>query len=268
MHALDQQKLPTLTPTMLATFARCPQQYAFKYVQKLKPVEETFSPDLARGNAAHNVLGAVLRQFQRTQAFPINLQERAESQLPRDGYAGDEAWEADVEKVVGWVKWALMAFDGTARVVAVERPFEYVFPGNGDCASFRLRAIVDLVLEHPDGSIEHLDWKTGTGYRIDPIQNVVSRIVVGQAFPKQPHLLSSTAFLASETTRTDELAYDEVKAGWGTIKELAAAIMAEREFFPISNPLCPWCPFSGQGCSLFPASDAPDEMTEWLEGAA
>src|SRR3712207_8209564 len=56
-----------------------------------------------------------------------------------------------------------------------------------------------------------------------------------QAFTKRPRLLSSTAFLASEATRTDELTKDEVKAVWGTIKRLAVTIMAERDFLPVSD---------------------------------
>ena len=259
--------IPTFTPSMLASFERCPHQYHRKYVQKLRP-PEPFNPGFACGNAAHEALRSLFESYRRRQAFPIDLRERVEAQLPRPAYADARAWAGDAEKVLGWVKWALTAFDGTTRVVAVERWFEYAFPGNGGCPPFRLRHRVDLGLEHDDGTIEHLDWKTGEGYRVDELQNAAARIVVGRAFPDRPRVLSSTAFLANEAVRTDELTYDSVKAAWGRIKALVAGIAAERDWLPVSNPLCPWCPFYGRGCSLYPAGEGTDAMTDWLEGAA
>ena len=262
-----RRKISTFTPSMLAAFERCPHQYFLRYVQKLRP-PEPFNPAFARGNAAHEVLRQSFEHYRRLRAFPIDLRGRVEAQLPRPPYADERAWAADVEKVLGWVRWALAAFDGSARVLAAERWFEYRFPGNAGCAPFRLRHRVDLALEHEDGSVEHLDWKGGDGYRVDALQNVAARIVVGRAFPDRPRIRSSTAFLANEAARTDELTYDEVKADWGRIKELAGAIMAERDWLPVSNPLCPWCPFYGQGCPIYPAGEEPDAMTGWLEESA
>ncbi len=261
------QPVPTFTPSMLAAFERCPHQYVRRYVEKHRP-PEPFNPGFARGTAAHEVLGALFECYRHRQGFPIDLRERVEARLPRVGYADERAWVADVEIVLGWVKWALLSFDGTARVVAVERWFEYAFPGTAGCPPFRLRHRVDLALEHPDGAIEHLDWKGGEGYRVDELQNAAARIVVGRAFPDRPRILSSTAFLANEAVRTDELTFDQVKTVWGRIKDLAAGMMAERDWLPVSNPLCPWCPFYGQGCPLYPADEGPDAMTDWLEGAA
>jgi hypothetical protein len=262
-------KIPTFTPTMLASFERCPQQYQLKYVLKERPAED-FSANLACGSAVHRVLASFFEQFRRTGGFPIDLRQRVQAQLPIAQHPSEEAWVADVERVLGWVKWALSAFDGTARVVAVERSYEYLFPGSRDGAfpAFRLRHTVDLVLEREEGAIEHLDWKTGNGYRIDDLQNVAARIVVGQAFPDRPRFLSSTAFLANEAMRTDELSYEAIKVVWEGIKGLVQAISIEQDWLPVANPLCPWCVFYGQGCPLYPGVDAPDAMTGWLEAGA
>ena len=139
--------IPTFTPAMLALFERCPQQYFLKYVQKRK-VPETFSSDLACGNAAHTVLHGVLAVYQRTGGYPINLRERVEDALPSEPYSCSEAWAKDVERVLSWVKGGLTSIDETAQVLAVERWMEYLFPGTVDCPSFRLRHRLDLILEH------------------------------------------------------------------------------------------------------------------------
>jgi RecB family exonuclease len=253
---------------MLATFERCPHQYDRKYVQKNK-VAEPFSPALACGNAAHTVLASVLEVYRRTGGIPIDLRERVERELPRMQYLVDAAWLTDVEQVLGWVKWALGSLDETAKVLMVERWLEYTYPGNGDCPPFRLRHRIDLGLQHPDGTIEHRDWKTGKRTEVDTLQNVAARIVFRQALPEPSRVLSSTAFLTSSVMQTDELTREEVKTEWNHLKRLVAGIKTEREWLPLSNALCPWCPYYQRGCALYRSSDEGSASTTiWLEGAA
>jgi len=53
------------------------------------------------------------------------------------------------------------------------------------------------------------------------------------------------------------------------MKQIARQIITERGWLPVSNPLCPWCPYYQQGCSLYGAPDGgSDATTDWLEGAA
>jgi hypothetical protein len=154
-------------------------------------------------------------------------------------------------------------------VALVERWLEYRFPGCADCPPFLLRHRIDLVLEHEDGRLEHRDWKSGARTEVDELQNVAARIVVRQAFPDHPHILSSTAFLSHDVVQIDELTREQVQSAWKRIKRLAAGSMAEREWNPVSNGLCPWCPFYQRDCPLYPApASEPDATTDWLEGAA
>jgi hypothetical protein len=260
--------IPTFTPAMLATFERCPHQYLRKYVEKTGSTQ-AIGHDLACGTAAHTVLHGVLDTYRRTGGYPINLRERVEYALLGSRYPDGGPWSTDVERVVAWVKAALGGIDETARVTQVERWMEYRYPGCADCPPFLLRHRIDLVLEHQDGTLEHRDWKTGTRVEVDELQNVAARIVVRQAFPEHPRILSSTAFVAHEVVQIDELTPEQVRSGWQRIKQLAAGIAAEREWLPVSNALCPWCPFYQRGCSLYGSADSgPGATTAWLEGAA
>jgi hypothetical protein len=260
--------IPTFTPGMLASFERCPHQYFLKHVQKLK-VPQSFSPDLSCGNVAHTVLHGVLDVYRATGGYPINLRERVEDTLPSDPYGDGGTWAMDVDRVLSWVKVALSSVDETAQVIAVERWMEYPFPGNAECPSFRLRHRVDLVLEHEDGTLEHRDWKGGKRAEVDLMQHVAARIVVRHAFPDHSCILSSTVFLSHGIVQIDELTREQVGAEWRHMKKIAKQIITERGWHPVSNPLCPWCPFYQQGCSLYSVPDGgPDATTDWLEGAA
>jgi hypothetical protein len=260
--------IPTFTPTMLDTFGRCPLQFRRKYVEKQKP-PQPFSRDFACGIAAHEVLHGVMEVYRRTGGYPIDLRRRAEDALPDAPYSDAADRAADVDRVVAWVKNALGGIADDARVLQVERWMEYRFPGCADCPAFLLRHRVDLVLEHSDGALEHRDWKTGSRTEVDALQNAAARIVVRTAFPNHERILSSTAFLARGAVQIDELTRDQVRAEWQRIKRLAAGAMAERDWLPTSNALCPWCPFYQRGCPLYPdPASSPDATTDWLEGAA
>jgi hypothetical protein len=265
---LNVTSIRTVTPTMLSTFERCPHQFHLRYVEKTTS-PQSFSPDLACANAAHAVLHGVFDVYRRTGGYPINLRERVEDALPSAPYLDGAFWAMDVERVLGWVKWALGSIDETARVVLVERWLEYAFPGNEDWSPFRLRHRIDIVFEHADGTLEHRDWKSGKRAEVDALQTVAARILVRQAFPDHQRILSSTGFLALRLMQIDELTREQVSTEWQRMKRLTTQITKERDWHPVSNPLCPWCPFYQRGCSLYGASDGkPDGTTAWLEGAA
>ena len=67
----------------------------------------------------------------------------------------------------------------------------------------------------------------------------------------------------------DELTREQVQSAWKRIKRLATGVAAERDWLPVSNALCPWCPVYQRGCPLYPApASGTDATTAWLEGAA
>lgn len=259
--------VPIFTPAMLSLYERCPQQYFLKYVQKCK-VPKIHNPALVCGNVAHTVLEGVLEVYRRTGGYPVNLRERIEDTLPSGAFPDGEAWATTVEEILGKVKGALSSIPATARVLAVERWLENPFPGSANCPPFTLRHRPDLIFEHEDPVLEHRDWKDGQRAQVDRMQQVAARIVVRRTFRDHLRLLSSTVFLSHGIVQIDELTRDQVCTEWEHMKHLEKQIMAERDWAPVSNALCPWCPFYQRGCALYEASDeGPDELTTWLEGA-
>ena len=264
-------RIPALTPTKLATYERCPRQYRHKYLDKWY-APQPFNRDLACGTAAHAVLHGVMDVYRRTGGYPIDLRERVEDALPTRRSADSADWATDVGRVLAWVKPALASIDESARVVGVERWLELRFPGNDECGPFLLRHCVDLILEHPDGTVEHRDWKTGKRAEVDALQTLVARMVVGHAYrrasPTPPRILSSTAFLEHGLVQVDELPRAALLAEWRRIVRSASRIMTEQDWHPRSNALCPWCPLYQNGCELYGAPDAATDRPSRQDGAA
>ncbi len=267
MYPTSRSRLPVFTPTQLTTYRQCPEKYHAKYIERRR-VQEPFNPALARGNAAHTVLAECFEEYRRRKAFPIDLRARIDAQLPRLPYPDDRARDTDLDMVLQQVQFALCEFDGRARVLAIEGTYDFPYRGDPDCPPFILRAKVDRVLYHDDAGLEHSDYKTGARAEVDAIQNVASRIIVRHNFVDEyAYIRSSTVFLALHATRSEELTRAQVQETWREVKQLVNAILTGADWRPIRSPLCTWCPFFGNGCSLDPAEGEGDETADWLGGA-
>lgn len=266
--APSRSRLPVFYPSHLNLYRQCPEKYFHKYVERRR-VQEPFSPALAKGIVAHAILAACFDEYRCQRSLPTDLRARIAAQLPRLPYPDGHAWNLDVEAVLGHVQFALMEFEGTARVLATEGTYDYPYRGGSDCPPFILRVKVDRVLYHDDAGLEHSDYKTGARQEVDPIQNVASRIVVRHNFHDEyAYIRSSTLFLASRSTRSEELTREQVQETWREIKQIVNAILAVKAWPPKRSTLCEWCPFYGNGCSLDPVEGEGDAMAEWLDGAA
>jgi len=256
-------RVPAFTPTKLSTYRRCPAAYASRYIERTSTPSEP-NPTLARAIGAHSVIAHALTEYLRQETFPVHLRDLVAAQLPAKDYIDANHRESDIDLTLSWVHRALRHFDGTHSIVAVERTFEYVYRGSEEWPEFALRSTVDLVLEHRDGMIEHIDWKTGSSTWYDAVQTVSSRIVVGAVYPDRK-ICSTTVYLGSGTSRSAVLTRPDILETWGEIKALVRSILHDDNWRPQSNPLCPFCPSYFHGCSLYPGAVESDSMTDWLE---
>lgn len=253
-----------LTPTKLTTFQRCPQQYYLRYVVRSQS-SEPLSLALVRGNAAHDVLAQAFTKFQNERAFPVNLRDRVGARLPRQSYEDSRHWEEDVELVVEWVHSALNWFDGSADILCVERQFDRRVNESEESPSFVLRAKTDLLLERPDGNLEIVDWKTSSNGRIDMMQNVATRILVGKQDVYRGRKVHNTVvFLPTSDVHSEMIGREVIIEIGAEIKRLAREIATDSEWEPVANPLCDYCPFINT-CSLYAANG---EVDDWLDDVA
>jgi hypothetical protein len=245
---IARQRPKTYWPTNLQTFKRCPRDYYLRYVERHKVTRE-FDPLMTRGQVTHNLLAQAFDSWKRLGTFPDNLRQRAAGRLPHDKYDSDAQYAYELDLVLDLVDRALNWFDRSATVIATEKTYEYAYAGSRDAPPFSLKTRIDLVLQHDDASLEHVDWKTGSRAWVDEIQNVTGRIVVGRAF-QEPRVRSTTYFLGGTTSKSRALDQEGVHTVWKEIKDLVAAIETEESWSPIPNQLCNHCPFKRNGCPL------------------
>lgn len=173
--------------------------------------------------------------------------------------------------------------DGAAATVLLAETtlgFNHRPPGR---PAFRLEARLDLVVLHPDGTLEHVDYKTGR-FEVDEAQNLIARLVVGR---NADALAAGRAFAGNEAIRTSVLYLgerrgwsriyrrDEARQEWEALRETATAIVAgaatpvvgSLSWLPRRNALCGFCPFVDV-CSATAADAADDAMAAWLSAPA
>lgn len=251
-------------PSQLNLYRQCPERYHHKYVLRERVAEE-FSRPLAVGIATHELAAVCFKEQLNHGAMPAFLEQRAEDLLPATAYPSIllPFYRDDIASVVSTVKWMLSRFSGAERIVGIERTLSYAFSGNASCDPFTLRAKIDLVVEHPDGTLEHIDFKTGR-FKRDPIQEISSRIVMGAAYGRDfpyPKIRSTILFGAEQRVVSETLSKEDCLPTWREIREIANTIMTGSCWAPETSPLCEWCPYFENGCSLSASN------TSWSDAA-
>lgn len=260
-------RLPIFWPSQLKLYLDCPERYYHKYVARTRAMEP-FSRDLARGIALHAVLADCFSEFQRSRDFPSNVRKRVEGQLRQQAYPAElsSVCSEDADDVTAYVLWVLSEFDSAAEVLGVEQTLSYYYRATQGSSPCLFRAKVDLVVAHADGTLEHIDFKAGK-VRSDPIQEVMSRIVLASEYCERfPVIRTSTVFVAERKRISAVLERDECRETWQTIKRAIAEVQSQPVWKPSPSPFCGTCPYFNNGCSAGLAGTGADELADWLDG--
>ena len=255
MSVARGDRAPAFWPNHLKTYKDCPQRYYLQFVRKRKGRLVDTSA-MKRGQVTHNVLAQAFRYFGACNIFPDGLDKRITERLSVDDYPSRAHWQQDVRVIGDWVENAIESFDTRKSVLAVEKTYEFPFPGRVTEPAFILNARVDLVLRLDGGAVEHVDWKTGKRGWVDELQSVAARLSVGKTL-QEPRVVSTVNFLSAangEFEDSAELSRAEVRAGWVEIKRLATDICTDQHWTPKQGPLCNWCPYYQHGCKLHRAT--------------
>lgn len=273
---------PILYPKHLNLYAQCPERYYHERIER-RGDAQTRSTALARGIAVHEVLSSVVKDYEAffnehgVPAVPSDLRLRAERALPRDAYPDGASWAKDLDALVAEVQFGVAYLDGEARVLATEATFQYPYGGSDECPRFVLAVKVDAVLlRHDDDGrafLDVVDWKGGTGLWHDPIQELACRIAIQynakRRFDVDPAFIqNTTVYVSARAHRSVVIPTSEGQQRWSDLKQLASGIVLAAEWAPNPSPLCEWCPYFGNGCSLDAQKDQSDDVALWLGAPA
>jgi hypothetical protein len=272
---------PILYPKHLNLFAQCPERYFHERVER-RTTDQQRSLAMVRGIAAHDVMSGVANEYEAffqahgVPAVPSNLDLRVQRALPRDANPDADAWARDVNALTKQIKHGVAYLDGDARVLTTEATYHYPHPGDSACPPFILAAKVDLVLlrQSADGAtfIDVVDWKSGASSKLDAVQELANRVIVQHNARRRlgvepAFIQNTTMYFGTGAQRSIVIADEEGRQRWAALKQLAAGILRSVDWPPNPSPLCEWCPFFGNGCSLEERREEPDAVRSWLEPA-
>lgn len=242
----SEMKRPyTFFPTAINTYRDCPEKYYHQYIRKLKrPMP--FSRPMVTGGATHRTIARVLPQFLQTGEIAADLDARAMQELSTTTYPDDERefLEQDTQRVVELTHTALEMMPAGAQSLLQERKL-YARVGGG----VQVAAQIDLVLQRPDGTVEHVDFKTGRR-RDNTVQSLIARTVVGRRFRVAEEIRTTTLYLAQRKLDSDTLNREEVRPAWEKIARDIKDMRSLDHFQPRPGPLCEYCPYKARDCSV------------------
>jgi len=263
---------PMFFPNHLTSYHQCPERY---YWDRVKGRRKEFppGPELIRGIAIHDALNEIAKHYQKHGVVPTDLAERVQRVLPRRAYPSPHTWEQDIESVVNEVEFGATVFDGDGKVLSSEAIYDYHYKRGQDCLPFVLAAKVDLVMLRQDSDgkpfLDVMDFKSGSG-NVEPIQELACRIVVknhansfGVAFDYIQNSTVRTRVGKIEPTILDD---DDFRKGWRQITQIVSSLIEGSDWHPIRSPLCEWCPYYMDGCSIAPDGGGDDPLGDWLDG--
>jgi hypothetical protein len=245
-----------LSPASLNAYFRCPRKFQWRYIRKVK-TPYVFKPHLAFGGATHKAIARCLGD-QLDQQPQQTFESYATTYVGRERYPDDggAALRAEhIPQVVEHMDRGLGALPTGYRVHSVEREYRYriALPDLDD--AILLTSKVDLVIEHGDDLVDHVDFKTGS-QQGDPFQNLLSRITVKHAFDARrkldglPELDSAKLRTINLLTRDGTyLVYPADRnahaATWQSIRQTISEIGRDTEWRPRPDPpVCRFCEFA------------------------
>jgi RecB family exonuclease len=286
--------LKSYSYSSLDTFRKCPQQFKFRYLDKI-PVPKKVSADQYLGNTVHRVLQQLYKQGANGVLIPLDKAKQlymsewekvntdsiavVSNYLGIDDYIrlGDEMLVRHYEKYQPFNQGTLL---GT------EVNLTFTLPGT----AFKLRAIIDKFWKREDGTIEIADFKTGQHLvraQDDAFyyQMGLYQVAVQSSYPMLEKIELAQYFLRMDEVVSRSLSPEEVDQVTEDFKNaIIATLTAERmDDFPTQEgPLCSYCDYyhlcpakrhakmleegeaeDGEGKSL--PQQAYEKTTEYLE---
>lgn len=238
----------TFFPTAINTYRQCPQRYLLQYIRKVRR-PHPFSAALVKGGATHRLLARHVRPYLHTGRIPARLLEEAHREIATTDYPANERkhMARDAEEVAELTIAGLEMLPLGARPVIVERNLYALLDGG----PVQLGARVDLVVQHEDATVEHIDFKTGKRRPDDRLQMLISRIVVGNRMREAPRILTTTLYLQQRQADSNPLAGAEFQADWRELKATIREIRTATDWPPIPGPLCDYCPYKSRDCAAW-----------------
>lgn len=240
-----------VTPAHLSTYARCARQYDLQFRRRRRGAFTPATSAMTEGIVLHGVLRDWFRSHRDgwaatdPEAIARSIRAGVWRGLDADGYGTPTEHLVALRAVADDAAWCLEQIPADVTVRWTER----TLPSDAVAVAgipVRFEARVDLVVEHGDGEIEHVDFKTGGPREDHWIQRAVERLVVGTAHPATPDRPATrTTTLYARTRQADSGQHTpESFAGVrAELRDLTVRMLTDETAEPSPSALCEWCRF-------------------------
>jgi len=250
----------------------CPRRYRFGYVER-RPKDRPVPPTWRFGTVVHAALEAAWKAAIEAPAdtpvsahLPLAL-EALDAALMKEGLDTDEDRTRGIDVVTRALESDVVrgqALDPDvdlppARPVGVEEALR----GRID-AEHRIIGFVDLVLEHPDGTIELVDHKvTSRRATPDELHDDFQLNLYGQLararFPRATGIVATHHYPTGPDAVSVRLDEDAMARAELRVRDAARAIAQDTTFTPVPSERCrhcPWQPSCPEGTGWVEANGA------------
>ncbi|MCA9833271.1 MAG: PD-(D/E)XK nuclease family protein [Thermomicrobiales bacterium] len=251
----------SLSPTSLKTYSQCAYRIRLQYVDEI-PRPDIFVPFFAIGNATHSALGTIAQQMKL--GVPTigekEIRMLCSFHMPMHHYPSEEAWEAEVQKVLRWVdtgKRYLQRLQ-VEEWLLIEHWEAREIPLLPTKARYKLGAKPDLVVRRRDEEGEPLihiiDYKTGQ-VREEPDVPVIQRFALRPLLQEWTGDASAAnvrftwIWLDENYPRDVDVSVEHCNHAWPEIMAQMESLVSEAIFAPTPGWYCRYCPYYQNYCT-------------------
>jgi putative RecB family exonuclease len=259
----------------LSSFENCPQQFAFRYIDKIQTDAESIESFV--GRRVHEILERLYHHVERYGQPPSLSQVR-------DRFRKD--WTLRWHPAVRIVKqeFDIAHYQGIGErclenyyrghypfdhgeTVAIEKEISFTLAGD---EGFRMRGVIDRVVRLAPGRYEIHDYKTG-GYipprsRIEKDRQLaLYQVGIEQIYGDVEDVALIWHYLAHKQTLRSSRTREQLEELQRKTVSLIRELESTTEFPARTGPLCRWCDYQ-EICSA--VAPPPEPSTETADGAS
>ncbi|MDH3891305.1 MAG: PD-(D/E)XK nuclease family protein [candidate division Zixibacteria bacterium] len=247
--------LTTFSHSSLGSFRRCPKQFQFRYVDKLK-VPRVITPDTYLGTAVHRILRKLYKLGADQIVMPLeeavaeyqtewNKIDLAHLQVQSEHYTVDDYIRIGEDMLrQHYEKYQPFNF---GKLLGTELYLSFELPNT----PFKVRGYIDKLWRRVDGTVEICDYKTGMtiarpqdeGYRW---QMGIYELAVRATWPQHETIEVAQHFLRQDEIVRYRMTIDDLDLLTEDIRNVVMEIhQADRtQNFPAQeSPMCRYCDY-------------------------
>ena len=262
-------KTTVIAPKHLVAYNQCSLKHHFEFRRRLKG---DFRPNrfVSEGNALHNVMRRWFRSTSdwRAGADPAVIAHWLHRELDDSHYEEPTEHLLAMRTVADHAAWCLDQIPSDVTVRLSEKDVQSPPVRIGD-HPVRFQARVDLIVQHPDGEIEHIDFKTGGPQEDHWIQRGVERLVVGAAHPAdadRPATRTTTLYAGPRLTDSQRHTPESFRSTRAELRDLAHRMLHDVAPAPTPSGRCAWCAFRDAGCPVGQSLTTPVTVAARVAG--